>query len=170
MGFGWSKKSGRGMSGAPGPLTRPHSEADFSELDENALAIDNFSEEEVNAAFEKMLVRYRRKKKIVSILGVGIGFLIIIASLTVRSLIAFPFQDDMNLSEEKKEPLRLQPFIRKKEMLSMHMKGTVQVRCSPFSISHSDIPRVSNIHLSSSVQAHDTLNFSEMINGLTVGK
>lgn len=33
----------------------------------------------------------------------------------------------MNLSEEKKEPLRLQPLIRKKEMLSMHMKGTVQV-------------------------------------------
>ncbi len=40
----------------------------------------------------------------------------------------FFFQDDMNLSEEKKEPLRLQPNIRKKEMLSMHMKGTVQVR------------------------------------------
>lgn len=79
------------MSGAPGPLTRPHSEADFSELDENALAIDNFTEDEVNAAFEKMLVRYRREEKIVSILGVGIGFLIIIASLTVRSLIAFPF-------------------------------------------------------------------------------
>ena len=169
MGFGWSKKSGRGMSGAPGPLTRPHSEADFSELDENALAIDNFTEDEVNAAFEKMLVRYRREEKIVSILGVGIGFLIIIASLTVRSLIAFPFQDDMNLSEEKKEPLRLQPFIRKKEMLSMHMKGTVQVRCcSPFSISHSDIPRVSNIHLSSYVQPYDTLNFSEMINALSV--
>lgn len=34
----------------------------------------------------------------------------------------------MNLSEEKKEPLRQQPFIRKKEMLAMHMKGTVQVR------------------------------------------
>ena len=36
-------------------------------------------------------------------------------------------QDDMNLSEEKKEPLRLQPNFRKKEMLAMHMKGTVQV-------------------------------------------
>jgi hypothetical protein len=33
----------------------------------------------------------------------------------------------MNLSEEKKEPLRLQPNFRKKEMLAMHMKGTVQV-------------------------------------------
>ena len=79
------------MGGAPGPLSRPHSEADFSELDENAhMAIDNMNEDEVNSAFEKML-------------------------------------DDMNLSEEKKEPLRLQPFIRKKEMLAMHMKGTVQV-------------------------------------------
>lgn len=59
MGFGWSKKSGRGMiSGVPGPLTRPHSEADFSELDENAhMAIDTLNEEEVNAAFEKMLVK-----------------------------------------------------------------------------------------------------------------
>jgi diaphanous 2 len=33
----------------------------------------------------------------------------------------------MNLSEEKKEPLRLQQNHRKKEMLAMHMKGTVQV-------------------------------------------
>lgn len=39
-------------------------------------------------------------------------------------------QDDMNLSEEKKEPLRLQSNNRKKEMLAMHMKGTVQVRHS----------------------------------------
>ena len=90
MGFGWSKKPGRQMGGAPGPLSRPHSEADFSELDENAHMIENMNEDEVNSAFEKML-------------------------------------DDMNLSEEKKEPLRLQPFIRKKEMLAMHMKGTVQV-------------------------------------------
>ena len=93
MGFGWSKKPGRQHQGggAPGPLSRPHSEADFSELDENAhMAVDNMNEDEVNSAFEKML-------------------------------------DDMNLSEEKKEPLRLQPFIRKKEMLAMHMKGTVQV-------------------------------------------
>ena len=33
----------------------------------------------------------------------------------------------MNLSEEKKEPLRLQLNFRKKEMLAMHMKSTVQV-------------------------------------------
>jgi hypothetical protein len=59
MGFGWNKKSGRGqMSGAPGTLSRPHSEVDFSEMDENAhMAIDNMSEDEVNTAFEKMLVR-----------------------------------------------------------------------------------------------------------------
>ena len=59
MGFGWPKKSGRGqMSGAPGTLSRPHSEVDFSEMDENAhMAIDNLSVDEVNTAFEKMLVR-----------------------------------------------------------------------------------------------------------------
>lgn len=58
MGFAWSKKSVRGpMGSAPGTLSRPHSEVDFSEMDENAhMAIDNMSEEEVNAAFEKMLV------------------------------------------------------------------------------------------------------------------
>lgn len=45
------------MGSAPGTLSRPHSEVDFSEMDENAhMAIDNMSEEEVNAAFEKMLV------------------------------------------------------------------------------------------------------------------
>jgi len=89
--IGWSKKALRGPSmGAPGPLSLSKSEADFSELDENAhMAVDSMNEDEVNDAFEKML-------------------------------------DDMNLSEEKKEPLRLQPLIRKKEMLSMHMKGTVQ--------------------------------------------
>lgn len=103
MGFG-KKKDGRGSTrgyggggggvggyhGHGGPLSRPHSEADFSEMDENAAALDLMNEDEVNQAFEKML-------------------------------------DDMNLSEEKKEPLRLQPLLRKKEMLSMHMKGTVQV-------------------------------------------
>ncbi|XP_076362550.1 diaphanous related formin 1 isoform X1 [Tachypleus tridentatus] len=31
--------------------------------------------------------------------------------------------DDMNLSEEKKEPLRSRPMMLKKEMLSMHLKG-----------------------------------------------
>ena len=58
MGFGWSKKSVRGqMGGAPGTLSRPHSEVDFSEMDENAhMAIDSMNEDEVNAAFEKMLV------------------------------------------------------------------------------------------------------------------
>ena len=35
--------------------------------------------------------------------------------------------DDLNLSEEKKEPLRLQSVIRKKEMLAMHVKGAAQV-------------------------------------------
>jgi hypothetical protein len=46
------------MSGAPGTLSRPHSEVDFSEMDENAhMAVDNMSEDEVNTAFEKMLVR-----------------------------------------------------------------------------------------------------------------
>lgn len=45
------------MGGAPGTLSRPHSEVDFSEMDENAhMAIDSMNEDEVNAAFEKMLV------------------------------------------------------------------------------------------------------------------
>lgn len=59
MGFGWSKKSVRGgVGGAPGQLTPTRSETDFSEMDENAhLAIDSLNEDEVNAAFEKMLVR-----------------------------------------------------------------------------------------------------------------
>lgn len=44
------------MGGAPGTLSRPHSEVDFSEMDENAhMAVDNMSEDEVNTAFEKML-------------------------------------------------------------------------------------------------------------------
>lgn len=91
-GSGGGSGGGGGFShGYGGPLARPHSEADFSELDENAqMALDSMNEDDINQAFEKML-------------------------------------DDMNLSEEKKEPLRLQPVLRKKEMLSMHMKGTVQV-------------------------------------------
>lgn len=56
---GWSKKAGRPMGGAPGTLTRPHSEVDFSELDENAhLAVDNMSDDEIHNAFEKMLVPF----------------------------------------------------------------------------------------------------------------
>ena len=35
--------------------------------------------------------------------------------------------DDLNLSEEKKEPLRLQSVIRKKEMLAMHVKDAFKV-------------------------------------------
>ena len=35
--------------------------------------------------------------------------------------------DDLNLSEEKKEPLRLQSVVRKKEMLAMHVKGAFKV-------------------------------------------
>ena len=55
--IGWSKKSHRGPIGAPGPLSLSKSEADFSELDENAhMAVDNMNEDEVNDAFEKMLV------------------------------------------------------------------------------------------------------------------
>ena len=47
------------MGGAPGTLTRPHSEVDFSELDENThLAVVNMSDDEIHNAFEKMLVRY----------------------------------------------------------------------------------------------------------------
>nr|CAH0100887.1 unnamed protein product [Daphnia galeata] len=113
MGFGWPKKSGRGqMSGAPGTLSRPHSEVDFSEMDENAhMAIDNMSEDEVNTAFEKML-------------------------------------DDMNLSEEKKEPLRLQPNFRKKEMLAMHMKGTVQKHRNRFDTPQDYIVYLGNPDLS----------------------
>ena len=43
--------------GAPGPLSLSKSEADFSELDENAhMAVDSMNEDEVNDAFEKMLV------------------------------------------------------------------------------------------------------------------
>lgn len=54
---GWSKKSGRPMGGAMGTLTRPQSETDFSELDENAhLAVDNMNDDEIDIAFEKMLV------------------------------------------------------------------------------------------------------------------
>ncbi|XP_008476969.3 protein diaphanous-like, partial [Diaphorina citri] len=33
--------------------------------------------------------------------------------------------NDMNLSDEKKEPLRRQPLANKKKMLLMHYKGTV---------------------------------------------
>ena len=56
--IGWSKKALRGPSmGAPGPLSLSKSEADFSELDENAhMAVDSMNEDEVNDAFEKMLV------------------------------------------------------------------------------------------------------------------
>lgn len=55
------------MGGAPGPLSRPHSEADFSELDENAhLAVDSLSEDEVNLAFEKMLVTIKKTMSPVS--------------------------------------------------------------------------------------------------------
>jgi len=35
--------------------------------------------------------------------------------------------DDLNLLEEKKEPLRLQSVIRKKEMLAMHVKAAAKV-------------------------------------------
>lgn len=61
MGLGWPKKGGRGQTaGAMGTLTRPHSEVDFSEIDENTHMIDNMNEDEVNAAFEKMLVSFIR--------------------------------------------------------------------------------------------------------------
>ena len=49
----------------------------------------------------------------------------------------------MNLSEEKKEPLRLQPNFRKKEMLAMHMKGTVQV-CDVITLFFCQFTRVRN--------------------------
>lgn len=37
------------------------------------------------------------------------------------------FQDDMNLTEEKKMPLRMQPTENKKKMLINHYKGVTQV-------------------------------------------
>lgn len=104
--------SGRPMGGAMGTLTRPQSETDFSELDENAhLAVDNMNDDEIDIAFEKML-------------------------------------DDMYLSEEKKEPLRMQPFLRKKEMLAMHMKGTVQKNRNRFDTPQDYINYLGNLDLS----------------------
>jgi hypothetical protein len=46
--------------------------------------------------------------------------------MVVWMLIPFFFllQNDMNLSEEKKEPLRLQPTMNKKMMLINHYKGS----------------------------------------------
>lgn len=37
-------------------------------------------------------------------------------------------QDDMNLTEEKKAPLRARDLGFKRNMLSMHMKGAAKVR------------------------------------------
>ena len=42
-------------------------------------------------------------------------------------VLLFFFQDDMNLTEEKKAPLRTRDFSFKKSMLSMHFKGTTKV-------------------------------------------
>ena len=39
-------------------------------------------------------------------------------------------QDDMNLTEEKKTPLRIQDIEKKRRMLSMHSKGSAPVRLS----------------------------------------
>ena len=37
-------------------------------------------------------------------------------------------QDDMNLTDEKKQPLRLKRMEEKRAMLAMQFKGTMQVR------------------------------------------
>lgn len=74
---GWTKKPGRPMGGAPGTLTRPHSEADFSELDENAhLAVDSMNDKEIDEAFEKMLVSWHSRRSIITPDANYVSFLI----------------------------------------------------------------------------------------------
>nr|CAD7437653.1 unnamed protein product [Timema bartmani] len=82
------KEKGRPTrGGGSGSLSRPHSETEFPEPDEQEFFIEHLDDEALNDKFEDML-------------------------------------NDMNLSEEKKEPLRGQPSMNKKKMLIMHYKGS----------------------------------------------
>lgn len=91
--FSRPKKGGRGGGHQ---LPRPHSEADFNEVEEQQTqVIEQMDEVTLNEKFEEML-------------------------------------NDMNLTEEKKEPLRQQPTMNKKKMLIMHWKGLYQENRSKF--------------------------------------
>ena len=48
-------------------------------------------------------------------------------------------QDDMNLTEEKKAPLRMQGTEQKKTMLAMQFKSSIQVGSKTANIAHSTV-------------------------------
>lgn len=51
----WGRKKA-GSTRAMGQLSRPHSDSDFNELDEQVEFIETLDEEALNERFEKMLV------------------------------------------------------------------------------------------------------------------
>ncbi|KAH9374127.1 hypothetical protein HPB48_005396 [Haemaphysalis longicornis] len=93
------KKPSKAGGGQPYPTQpRPTSE-NYSAEPVVEVYVNSLGEEEVNREFERMLVNL-----------VLPGFFII--------------RDDMNLTDEKREPLMNRTLMEKREMLSMHLKGT----------------------------------------------
>ncbi|KAK5638990.1 hypothetical protein RI129_013285 [Pyrocoelia pectoralis] len=121
-----SKKGGPVLR--PGTLStsRPTSETDFGEPDENILKmyeqqINSMDEKEIDKKFEELL-------------------------------------NDMNLNEDKKQPLRLYPQENKKQMLIMQYKGANQFKESKFDTPQHYITYLENY------SRPDTLNASKIFN------
>lgn len=110
-------------------MPRPHSGDDINEIDQQRSIIERMDEETVNDRFEEMLVSNFILRDIYIVSMYPLHSL---RSAEFNCLRLFSPQANMNLTEEKKEPLRQQSESKKREMLVLHYKGSIQENRSKF--------------------------------------